>query len=840
MFEPLQGAQSGDNDDDTGVVEKEEAPVEGGEEGGEPVAAPAQVWDEEDEIEAYFREKSEDGRGDEESDSDSGSESDEDYAGGTAAMLGDNPTLDDLNAETQRILRGMYLAFTLDFILHFKFQILKNGSCFIFQIFSFAETAARDRLGKGQKIEIKPLTGIVAKLKERRALAIARAPKPRLVNALPNFDDILAEATAKDDATAAATATAEEVEGASTPKRATSPAPEAADGDNNNTENPFAGLAAAAAAAKGIEKFLSTPKVVKEFEEEDELDLEVVSEDEDDGGQAFKVVELPSTRHKEPKPSPLIFNPYNETQDVDEFEDEPLIDDGLNDDDSDSESERSWEIRKDGEEEGEPEVKGHEKKLKKKDKGSAAGGVGAEEDDGSSGDDEAESDDDDDDDDDEDAEEEEDGEDLEREKGGSPAEDGSKEENNDGLAENGLAKPAPLSTAAIMIAAANAIPDDKTKRMQRKFLDTEAELSDEDGAAAAVSDDEEEDDLNDNGELADLITSEKMKTKDLRATEEYHNQWARQHDAKELQQVLRGLENGFRRNRFGGLDDANDEIHGRLRRARFDGDDFEGVSGAFAFPSAFGAGNGGQDEEEECEDEAMLNRARRQKILAGSQNAVISPGAIPLDDESQGILGLMARSASESQGGAGAGGWMACHAAPPSRLALELRGLNSDKSLKRGPSFVGRQSTVVRTTNGSGMGLGSGRSFVFGRSENSNSAMAPEGGMPGSQQQQQQQGMAAGGTQEDAGIGGAVPVSFANLRQLAGLPGSASGSGGSAAADGAGGGAGKGKKKRKAGSTLVSRLKTSGSMSLHESQESLNAVSAVCMNIAQGPIKKRR
>ncbi|KAL4543808.1 hypothetical protein Ndes2437B_g01620 [Nannochloris sp. 'desiccata'] len=694
-----EGAQSGDNDDADVVEEEVEGAAEAGEE-GKVAAAPDQVWDEEDEIEQYFKEKSENGRGDQESDSDSG------------------------------------------------------------------KTAARDRLGKGQKIEIKPLTGIVAKLKERRALAIARAPKPRQVDAMPNFEDILAEATGKDDG---ANDITNQPSGTSTPKRAASPVAEAGE---NNEGAPADGVkdTTAAAEPKGLEKFLTTPKAVNEFEEDDELDLEVVSEDEDDGGQAFKVVELPSTRNKEPKPSPLIFNPYNETQDIDEFEDEPLIDDGVGDEDSDSESERSWEIRKEGEEgeDGEPQVEG-----KKKKKGHAT-----EDGDGSSS---SSSDDDDDDDDDE-------------------AESGEEEEDVDVGNED----------AAIMLAAANAVTNDKTKRMQRKFLDTEAELSDEDGAAAAVSDDEEEDNLDDNGELADLITIEQMKTKDLRTTEEYHNQWAK---AKRRERTATS------------------------------------ISGAFAFPSAFGAGNGGQDDEEECEDEAMLNQARRQKILAGSQNNTNFPGAIPLDDDSQAVLGLLARSASESQGGAGAG-WMAPPAAPPSRLALELRGLNPDlgKSLKRGPSFVGRQSTVVRTQNGGGMGLGSGRSFVFGRSENSNSALVPDGGMPGSQQQ----GVVGVGTQEDAGAGtggsgnGTGPVSFANLRQMAGLPGSSAGAGGSGgvgngSADGAGGGGGpKGKKKRKAGSTLVSRLKTSGSISLHESQESLNAVSAVCMNIAQGPANRKR
>lgn len=37
-----------------------------------------------------------------------------------------------------------------------------------------AETAARDRLGKGHKIEIKPLSSILDKIKQRQALAIAR------------------------------------------------------------------------------------------------------------------------------------------------------------------------------------------------------------------------------------------------------------------------------------------------------------------------------------------------------------------------------------------------------------------------------------------------------------------------------------------------------------------------------------------------------------------------------------------------------------------------------------------------------------------------------------------
>ena len=105
-------AESAGNDIDANEDEEEEevqagaAAVPNAE--GE-IAARENVWDEEDEIEQYFKEKAENGRGDEESDADSsGSESDEEYGNGGAKALGDNPSLEDLNAETQRILRGTH------------------------------------------------------------------------------------------------------------------------------------------------------------------------------------------------------------------------------------------------------------------------------------------------------------------------------------------------------------------------------------------------------------------------------------------------------------------------------------------------------------------------------------------------------------------------------------------------------------------------------------------------------------------------------------------------------------------------------------------------------------
>ena len=57
---------------------------------------------------------------------------------------------------------------------------------------------------------------------------------------------------------------------------------------------------------------------------------------------------------------------------------------------------------------------------------------------------------------------------------------------------------------------------------------------------------------------ADLIGTAKETGADLRKREQLHRQWAEQRDAKELQQVLRGLKNGFRRRRGAGFMD--DEV----------------------------------------------------------------------------------------------------------------------------------------------------------------------------------------------------------------------------------------------------------------------------------------
>ena len=118
-----------------------------------------------------------------------------------------------------------------------------------------------------------------------------------------------------------------------------------------------------------------------------------------------------------------------------------------------------------------------------------------------------------------------------------------------------------------------------------------------------------------------------------------------------------------------------------------------------------------------------------------------SAGSIPLDQGSQEVLGLlMARgSASEQQQGSGGisgapGGAARSRFAPGGSGPLPTFGSDPSNSrlpgggggLTRGPSFVGRQSSVQRVASSGGMG--GGRSYVFGRGDDSNSAAPPDAG----------------------------------------------------------------------------------------------------------------
>ena len=184
----------------------------------------------------------------------------------------------------------------------------------------------------------------------------------------------------------------------------------------------------------------------------------------------------------------------------------------------------------------------------------------------------------------------------------------------------------------------------------------------------------------------------------------------------------------------------DDELAGRRRRARAEGDSEDEEAGGdegLAWPSP------GSDDE--AEDEELLRRAKQGQLLAESQGleeeglgsggsgalATSGSGGIPLDEGSQEVLGLLARCGSEPQlgpgggsgplprsrlGPAGASGLLASFGSDPSNSRMPGGG-----GLSRGPSFVGRQPSVQRVASSSGLGVG-GRSFVFGR-DDSNSAL---------------------------------------------------------------------------------------------------------------------
>jgi hypothetical protein len=688
-----------------------------GAEGGEPDG-----YDEEEELENYLKRRFDGGGGESSSSDDDddasaaagdGADADDAAARRPRRALGPNATLDELNAETQRILR---------------------------------DTAARDRLGRGQKIEVRPLTGVVAKLLERRALAIARAPKAA-PPAPPSFDDVFADA---------AGAGAGE---AGTPAKARAPSSSDAEGEDGSDADGALEVVPDAAARRA-------------------------------GGVTPRLVEVPGSAARAPRPSPLTFAPPTADEELD-FEEEVLIDDGAaSGAESDAESDRSWQVRP-AAAPGATPARGR----------GAAAAAAAEEDEESDGDV---------------AESGEESSALVEETEGE--EESGDEEEAPGSAAGGAA--AATAAAAIALPAAGAgvdapgpapraaaaAPPKHARCLQRAFLDNEAELSDEEGAGAAVSEDEDEgdDDVDAAGELADLIKAGAggERAKDVAAKGELHRKWEEQREARDLQNVLRGLENGFRGRRAGALGEGDDsELGGRWRRARDEGEDEEGAPREFAWPAGFAGGGGAGEEEgeEACEDEEVLRRAKQARLLA---EAARSPGGggARIDDDSRAVLGLLASSQQAFAGSQGGGS----QARAPPALGSDPGG-----AAPRAPTFLGRQPSLVRRHDsgpaaGSGGGGNGGRSYVFGRDGASNSA-------PGLDR------AASAGAAADG------PSNFADLRNLAGLP-----------PTGKAGGA----KRARGASTLVSRLGRTGSAPAAAAPRGaggVDAAAAVLQNVVMAP-----
>lgn len=409
-----------------------------------------------------------------------------------------------------------------------------------------------------------------------------------------------------------------------------------------------------------IQAFFHTPKKGKKkdaVEEIDGSDLEVVSSDDEENDE--KLIEVP--RLTPTKPSPLAFDLRND-EDLEDFEDEAkrLFDDGA-DSESDSDSDHSWAVH---EEEG----------------GSGQGEVCND--------------------------------DMSAEDSQSPQKDEDEEQSQDVEG---------LTTFSRMKDAMKAVTDAQKKAPEAKksrFIDEEAELSDEEGLGIAVSDDEDDDhaDVDQHGELKDLIDTDGKHHKND-ATEELHIKWSRQQDAQQLKDILRGLENGFGRRRGGLLDDDGGEMTGRQRRLR-NGDDDDNINLDMAWPNLFGMKNSTEGGDgEECEDEAMLMKAAQRKLVE-SQSDKAFGSYIPLDEDSQHVLELFSNSGSDP-------------ARPidgPKRLrSRDKSGSGGSDGAGSSLSFLGRRSKVQRQQSTSNMGVHTNnKSFVFERKDSSQSRQATE------------------------------------------------------------------------------------------------------------------
>ena len=643
--------------------------------------------DEEDELDEYVahrlsKKKNVYAGEDEEalSDGSSSSDSEDEYEEDAGALAGDGAMRGDMDAETQRLLR---------------------------------EVATKDRLGKGQKVQIKALSGIVAKLQAKKAEVVGRAAGLRAPEA-PTFDEIMGvgsgmevevkvggsggqDSGEQEDVEKVPTCTL--VKGVNEGEAATTPAT-ITNEKNENGGKDIAALfkkAAAVEAAKAADQ-----RELKELEDEGALDIVEDGDAFDDGDVSDRIVELPKMRTPT-KPSPLAFNlEYNKSAEMDDFEEKSLIDDGVgSDEDSDSESDHSWAVHeeKEGEEEGKDE-----------DEDAVSGGSGGANDRGDEG---LESD--------------------ENAKGN--AIEGCK--NGD---YNVVTFVRMKDNMKKLVEAQRQTADASKEPGHNRFLDEEAELSDDEGMGIAVSDDEDEghaQDVDQNGELKDLIdASGKNLDKNNEAGEELHIKWARQQEAQQLKNILRGLENGFGRRGKGPLDDEDGGNNGRRRRARQDDDDDLDLDTAwpslFGLGGAFGSGGGNSKDEdgEECEDEAVLRQAAQRKLVESQSERLFgSDGSfsVPLDEDSQHVLELFGNQnntvvGSEDNAATGSNPLAGALAKRPSLKRLRSKDKTSSEPL----SFIGRQSKVQRQTSKSNMGVSMNKTFVFGRVNASDSQMGTE------------------------------------------------------------------------------------------------------------------
>ncbi|KDD75486.1 hypothetical protein H632_c661p2, partial [Helicosporidium sp. ATCC 50920] len=254
---------------------------------------------------------------------------------------------------------------------------------------------------------------------------------------------------------------------------------------------------------------------------------------------------------------------------------------------------------------------------------------------------------------------------------------------------------------------------EKGKKLQRLFMDMEAELSDEEGQAAQVSDDEAEDDVDGGGDLADLIGQAEEDGLGAAARGDLHREWERAQDDQELRRVLDGLRRGFRRARGDSWADDDEGVAGPLRQRRRgeEGEDEDGGDLDMAWLERFGGevrcAEASEDEEEG--DRELLRKARMTRELE-------EQGAAGDDEFEDVAVGVETSAISVSLSVAQSG---------PSGTSLPSRKASA-ATLSRG--FVGLRHRSFKL-GGANSGLTApGRSYVFGRGD---ASTLPEAGGAG-------------------------------------------------------------------------------------------------------------
>ncbi|GAX83455.1 hypothetical protein CEUSTIGMA_g10880.t1 [Chlamydomonas eustigma] len=304
----------------------------------------------------------------------------------------------------------------------------------------------------------------------------------------------------------------------------------------------------------------------------------------------------------------------------------------------------------------------------------------------------------------------------------------------------------------------------KSQKGRSRFVEMEAELSDEEGQGAEVSEDEYEPDVEEDGMLQELIEEVQEGQRDFKARAEVHKRWEEEQDMRDVRAILHGIQNGFKRGRQDEEEEDGTDLEARRRRAALFADDNE--IQVDVLPGLLEV----VEELEEVEDDysKQKHEAARKRLLAAGgitaeQDVGIALQSIMTQDyTAREVIALMNRSNSNilpasvtvtDKSSKAAVVQQTSKGHLPARLTTFGKNL-TNLDPQQGSSFLGRTAatSLHRTASNA-----ASKSFVFGMSESSNSmhTAAGENSLEGAQN-------TAGGR------GPVRPSSFAGLKGLIG------------------------------------------------------------------------